>query len=136
MTFKSKVGVWYWAVLVFCWVLPAWVGWHHVSTGGPFGLPIFLVIIAALLPTWMLNTRYVFEEDHLLVVCGPFRSRIAYASIVSVKETNNPLSGAALSLDRLEIRGSRGLAALVSPEEKERFVEELKARSGIGEGDA
>ena len=126
MVFRSKVGLFYWSVLAFCWGLPLLLG---TMTG--VTTMAFMLLVTAGLPTWMLNTRYEFREHELRVICGPFRSKVSYSDIKRVEETGSVLSGAALSMDRLAIYGPRGVVALVSPNNKEAFVQMIRERSTL-----
>ena len=67
-------------------------------------------------------------EHDLLVRSGPFRWRVPLGQIHSVTPTRNPLSSPALSLDRLRIEYGDGKWILISPRERERFLEALEAR--------
>ncbi|AFV11405.1 hypothetical membrane protein DUF1200 [Thermacetogenium phaeum DSM 12270] len=92
--------------------------------------------LAILIPTiifvgWIwFGTGYTITETELLVKCGPFRERIPFGRIQSVRRTRSPLSGAALSLNRLEIRHGHGFTGLtlISPADAAAFLEELKKR--------
>jgi membrane protein YdbS with pleckstrin-like domain len=90
---------------------------------------IFFIIFAFLIgfAAWIwFGTYYVFDEESLTIRCGPIKENIPYSRIISVKETRNPLSSAALSIDRIEIR--YGSVVLVSPLQKEEFLAELRKR--------
>lgn len=90
---------------------------------------IFFVIYALLigLVAWIwFGTYYVFEEESLVIRCGPIKDFVPYKKIISVKKTRNPLSSAALSIDRIEIR--YGKVVLISPLQKEEFLAELRKR--------
>lgn len=71
--------------------------------------------------TWIyFGTYYELFEDYLLCKSGPFREKIGYENIKSVKPTQNMLSSMALSSKRIEIRqhGKNFImrTALISPE--------------------
>jgi hypothetical protein len=78
---------------------------------------------------WLLrSTRYLVEDTRLLVRSGPFSWRIPYDRIEAVVPSTSPLSAPALSLDRLEIRGTGSRSLLVSPRDREGFLAALLAR--------
>ena len=80
-----------------------------------------------ILPIWLLlDTHYTFTADTLRVQCGPFCWRIALAEVTEVSPSRSWVSSPALSLDRLRIRYGRGRSILLSPREKQRFVEQLR----------
>ncbi len=80
---------------------------------------------------WLLaGTRYTLTDSDLRVRCGPFRWRVALAEILSVTPTRNPLSSPAPSLDRLCIEYGSGKSIMISPKDKEAFLDELELRRG------
>lgn len=94
-----------------------------------FAAMVFLFLLGAVFPWWVLrSTDYTIDRTTLAVRFGPFRWTIALSDIQRVEPTTSPLSGPALSLDRLRIEYGRGRAMLVSPEDRERFVADLAAR--------
>ena len=87
-----------------------------------------LLIAVLLLPAWLLlGTRYSLTDDALKVRAGPFRWTVPLAEISSVRPSRSILSAPALSLDRIQIDyGARRI--LISPRERQRFVDELRQR--------
>ena len=61
----------------------------------------------------------------LRVVSGPFRWRVPIADIQSVTPTRSLWSAPALSLDRLRINYGNGRCILVSPADKQGFMEAI-----------
>jgi hypothetical protein len=79
------------------------------------------------LPLWLLfSTGYTLEPTVLRVRSGPFSWKVPLADIRSVRPTRNPLSGPALSLDRLKIEHAGGWL-MISPADKEGFLRELES---------
>jgi Bacterial PH domain len=98
-------------------------GAHHVQ------LPLLVGGGAFALSFWVLaDTRYILDDGQLLIRSGPFRWRISIAEITSVTPTRDPMSGPALSLDRLRISYGGGRAIMISPSEKEAFLRALDSR--------
>lgn len=96
---------------------------------------ILVFLLGAALPWWVLrSTDYTIASDALTVRFGPFRWKIALADIQRVEPTTSPLSGPALSLDRLRIEYGKGRVMLVSPEDTERFLADLRARGARADG--
>lgn len=90
-----------------------------------------LPIIAFLL--WMyFYSWYELRDEYLYCVCGPFREKIVYDKIESLRLTTNLLSSMALSSKRIEIRqhgkGYITGTTMISPKDRETFLEELKKR--------
>lgn len=129
--YASKIDTWLLLVLAFavvsCLVVPLLAlrsqGAVAIATAAP------TILIGAGLPLWLfLSTRYILTDVALLVQCGPFKWQVPLAEISSVTATRNPLSSPALSLDRLRIDYSRGKSIMISPREKERFLQDLEQR--------
>ena len=87
-----------------------------------YGVAVFIALIGAGLPIALLvSTKYVVAAEQLNINSGPFSWSVPIATITSVKETRNPLSGPALSLDRLEISYGKGQTIIISPANKAEF---------------
>lgn len=120
-TFKSKVGWWYYAALaylVICLILAIWQ---------KNGIAIVVMFIANMtLIQLMLKTEYVVADGVLYIKCWimPVK-KISVTKIKTIKETRNPLSSYALSLDRLKIEYEKTFT-VISPDNKQDFVNELR----------
>ena len=96
-------------------------------------LPLLLAAGAVSMSFWVLaDTRYILDEHELLVRSGPFRWRIRIAEITSVTPTRDPMSGPALSFDRLKDSYGRGRAILISPADQNAFLRALESRRRSG----
>ncbi|MFE8699667.1 PH domain-containing protein [Cytobacillus sp. FJAT-54145] len=94
---------------------------------------LFILLITVCLILWVaFDIKYVFEEHHLFIKGGPFRSRIKYEDITRVTPTNNILVGYRIlsSKDALEILYKTGIlgSIIISPKNKEEFILELARR--------
>jgi hypothetical protein len=89
-----------------------------------FGLAAFLVLLTLLVG---LPCRYTLADDHLLIQSGVVRQRIPYADITDVAPSRSLWKAPAMSLRRVKV-SYRGGFQLVSPRERERFIDELRAR--------
>ena len=96
-------------------------------------LELGMIIISALTLLFILPLffmKYVFYSTHLLVSCGVYgKERIEYSAIRHFKETKNPISSAALSLDRLQIdyiKNGYHQTVLISPVRKKEFMKRLE----------
>jgi len=131
MTFRSKVDWWLGAVLLIAAALSGMAVAIVAVVESPLAAlavsPILLLSVG--LPVWLLRaTRYTFDAENLHVRCGPFTWRIPLREVRSVTPTRNPLSSPALSLDRLRIDFGRMKSIMISPEDKEGFLRELRKR--------
>ena len=72
----------------------------------------------------VLNTRYVIDQDTLLITCLFLKWRIPLSSIQKVTQTDFSIASPALSLDRLRIdylKDGQAKFILLSPRNKEAF---------------
>ncbi|TKB50674.1 hypothetical protein FCL40_05880 [Ferrimonas sediminicola] len=120
--FRSKVDSWLLLVLLAAMAACLYAAYESARAGGSW--PVVLTLLAGVgLPAWLLaSTRYLVSGNALKVTSGPFSWHIDIDSITSVRETHNPLSSPALSLDRLEIHYGRGQSLMISPKEKRQFL--------------
>jgi hypothetical protein len=85
--------------------------------------------LTLLLPLWLLlDTNYTVTAEQLLVRSGPLRWRIALGDVREVSPSRSWVSSPALSLDRLRIGYGKGRNILISPREKQRFIDALRER--------
>ncbi len=123
-TYKSKIGLELLlpVVLVLGTVLllslaeePAWAGVAIL-------MPVILFVMHL-----FLTTCYTIEGDQLLIKSGfLFRKTVPIPSIRKIRETNNPLSAPATSLDRLEIVFGKYESVLISPKQKLEFIQHIQ----------
>ncbi len=86
-----------------------------------------VVALTLALPLWLLlDTNYTVTADTLQIRSGPFRWRIALSDVREVSPSRSWVSSPALSLDRVRIRYGAGRSILVSPREKQRFIDSLR----------
>ena len=92
---------------------------------------LLLYLFSAGLILWSsIDIKYVFYPNFLLVKGGLFRSRIPYAEISRVTETNEILIGYRLlsSKDALEVHYRTGWlgSVKISPKDKKGFIDQLQ----------
>ncbi|RYM00480.1 hypothetical protein EWH99_12290 [Sporolactobacillus sp. THM7-7] len=79
-----------------------------------FGLTVIL--------SWF-TTRYVLEDNQLIVYAFLWRKRVSFDQIESITQTNTLLSGPALSIKhRLIILHKKGTYTVISPVNQEKFT--------------
>ncbi|MBU8919790.1 PH domain-containing protein [Neobacillus sp. 114] len=87
---------------------------------------LLVPILLSIFILWLwLTTYYVIDDKNLIVRYGPFKKIIPFYSIKSVKKTMNPLSSPALSLKRLEITYGQYDTVLISPKDRDEFMDVL-----------
>lgn len=131
MKHYSKVDSWLVIVIVATTLISIYSIWSIPSNEQWIGYIVFLPTVVILL-SFLLNTYYVFEEEHLLCMVGFFPLKIRYENIKSIKKVKNLLSSVALSSDRIEIKEKNKNyfigTTYISPKDKDEFYEELKMR--------
>ncbi|MGZ8852904.1 MAG: PH domain-containing protein [Thermoanaerobaculia bacterium] len=105
------------------------IGWdaRHRGMAGPIaGVLILIVFEAFFFEPLLRSTYYIIDGDTLIIRSSFLKWRVPIAKILSVTPTRSPVSSPALSLDRLAILYD-GKRILVSPQDKRRFIEALRA---------
>lgn len=128
-TFKSRVDAWLLAILLIS-VITSFSVTAVIASAASASLLIAvpIVLLGGVFPLWLLlQTDYALVGAILIIRSGPFRWKIPVADIRSIVPTRNPLSSPALSLDRLQIDYGPGRTILVSPRDKDGFMEALQA---------
>ncbi|MCL2018551.1 MAG: PH domain-containing protein [Oscillospiraceae bacterium] len=138
MKFKSKVDWWIHIafagmVLVTAWILVEFI----LSPGAVLGISAAVCgIPTALILPWWVNMYYNLDENELVIHLGGFGKgkKIPYSDITSIKETREPYSSEALSIDRIEIKFKAGKTrsytdvVYISPKEKQEFLRLLEEK--------
>lgn len=128
-TFKSKVDAWLVIVLaVSTIVLIAGLAATLYSRPDPLAVVVMLaatLLFLLLVGSILLRTYYRVDAGMLTIVSGPLRRSVAIDQITSVERTRNPLSSPALSLDRLRIRYGDNKSVMISPADRDKFLNAL-----------
>jgi hypothetical protein len=127
--FRSKVDLWMVLIALTGSASPLIIlifAWHQLPLGGIIAVLTVFVFNTSLILWVYGNTKYVFDNDLLLIICGPIRKKIQVKDIQNVKPTRNAISSPALSLDRLEITYNNGNQVLISPQNKAEFLAQLE----------
>lgn len=129
--FRSAIDGWLVAVLAFssAMMVLAFGLLLREPVSVARAVALFLTALGLGLPLWVvLTTGYTVADDTLTIRSGPVRLRYPVSKIASVRASRSPLSSPALSLNRLEIRFHAGQRVLVSPREREAFLEAIGQR--------
>lgn len=122
---KSKVDTWL-VLVVIGIVVAASLSFILVDEAPLIGLVIGGVVLLVL-ADMVVNTTYVIDGRTLTIRCGSLmKDRCNIMDITAVRPTRTPVSSAAMSLDRLELK-LRDRSIVISPKDKERFVDDLRA---------
>ena len=127
--FRAKTGY-----LILIPLLVLFIGFpaHQILNGAPTNAIITMAAIMIPVTAFTLNiffgTHYTInEKKELMVKCGIiYHSKIDISSIKSISKTWNPISSPAPSLDRLEIKYGKWDSVIVSPREKQAFIQALQ----------
>ncbi len=123
-TYKSKIGFSFWLPLALILLS---IEIFMLKKGVWPGALIVVFVILFIIYLYF-DTSYRIKSDGKLIIKGGFliRREIDISSIKKIKATSNPLSAPAFSLDRLEISYNKYDTILISPEDEEQFILQLK----------
>ena len=123
--FKMKSGISWW---IFGPVLGLFMVTGYLTVrDSTFMLALYIPLTAFILSI-IFNTHYTITSDgKLKVFCGIFPfPKIEISDITHFKYTNNPISSPAASLKRLALYHTGRVLVIISPENRDLFVEVLK----------
>ena len=132
VTFSSKVDGWIVATALgaggACLATAGPMAWSSASAAEAAVLGS-VVLLTLGLPVWLLlDTRYTITADEMQVRSGPFRWQIKLSEVRQISPSRSWLSSPALSLDRVRVQFGAARSVLVSPREKQQFVDCLRQR--------
>lgn len=116
-TFNSKIDWWLIILFVIVFGYPISDGLLSQQYGLSFTMFGFLALIGILFS----KIKYVIDGQILKI----WWIKVEIKSIKRIYRTRNPLSSPALSLDRIAIVYNKYDEVLISPKNKQEFVEEL-----------
>jgi len=133
LKFTSKKDWWLtaiiWTAMLFAIGSGGYALIKETPSLGDLLLTMTFTFLLPILILWLwLTTFYLVEEDNLIIKYGPFKKTIPLESIKSIKKTMNPLSSPALSLKRLDIEYGQYQNVLISPKDRDEFMEILSKR--------
>jgi hypothetical protein len=134
-TYPSKVDGWFIGLLALsgCAAVAGLIvagvqeGPLRAAQGG------FVLLGVAGFLVWLLRgTNYTLDDRNLIIRSGPLRWTMAIDDIRSIRKPNGFFRGGrsspALSMDRLEITYGPNKRMMISPENQEQFLADLKSR--------
>jgi hypothetical protein len=128
--FRSKLGK---GIVLFPSIILLGVTILLIVEKAWLGLPI-TIAVAFFLTDIFMNTHYSIKDGFLRIVAGRFYSlQIPISNIFKIKPSRDPSKAPANSMDRLSIRytvDGKLKEVLVSPENKEDFMQALKEING------
>ena len=120
--FRSKIGLGL--------ALPIGIIWGGVTVlliyQGIWWMAAFMLLLLSWITHLFLTTKYILEGDTLYIQSGfLYKKKMNISEVQKIIESNNPLSSPAASLDRLEIRKTPWDYVLISPKQKEDFIQAM-----------
>ncbi|MDO9511184.1 MAG: PH domain-containing protein [Bacteroidales bacterium] len=121
--YRSKIGL---GIILFLLTILGGTSILMVYLQAWPGLLIIILLAAFIIHTF-LTTIYEVKEKVLIIRSGFFvNEAINIESITKISETKNMMSSPANSLDRLEIRYEKNKTIMISPINKDDFLNHMK----------
>lgn len=119
--FKSKIDYWLVGTMYLMVLIPTIPALILAFSWILVFLVVILLAFASLLG---FNTKYIIDNDTLIIRCGILPiEKYSIQQIHSIQNTNSIISAPATSLDRIEIRLANRQAVVISPQDKQGFIE-------------
>ncbi|PGM91095.1 PH domain-containing protein [Bacillus cereus] len=125
MEFPSKKETWLYPI--FFIVLGACFA--PIFAGREYFLLFFTIPLAILFSWSWFSTKYIVKEEIIMITSGPVKKRIFIRDIKRISNTKNPIAAYALSFDRLEIVYGSYETEIISPKNKEQFINLVKSKN-------
>ncbi|MED1038614.1 hypothetical protein S2E19_04806 [Bacillus mycoides] len=125
MEFPSKKDVWLYPI--FFVVIGACFA--PIFAGREYFLLFFTIPLAILFSWSWFSTKYIVKEEIIMITSGPVKKRIFIRDIKRISNTKNPIAACALSFDRLEIVYGSYETEIISPKNKEQFINLVKSKN-------
>jgi len=120
--YKSKIGN---ELIIPISVIMGGIIILFIVEGLWLGLVLHLLVILFILHLFS-KTYYVIEGNQIRIKAGfLLKMLISINDIREIKETRNPISSPALSLDRLEIIYNKYDRVYISPKNKSEFIQDM-----------
>jgi WD40 repeat protein len=121
-TYRSKIGI---VLMIPLAIIFTWSLISQINAKDWPGLGIIL-LSSAFFAHFLTTIYYHVNNETLIVKCSfIFKTSINIRSIKTIRESGSILAAASASLDRLEILYNENDSILISPREKEKFIEHL-----------
>ncbi|HAN65620.1 MAG TPA: hypothetical protein DCQ34_04810 [Chitinophagaceae bacterium] len=123
MRFYSKIGL---EIVLPIAIVMLFVIGMLLRSEGTWPVVLFLLLLNGFIAYLFTQTYYEINGHELKIKSGfLFNSRVDVNDIREIRETNNPLSSPAISLDRLEVRYGKNKYVLISPKDKKGFIDSI-----------
>lgn len=123
MYFPSKRDTWLGLIIWLPFLVVVIIEWMLLNQGQFDPIAVFILVPVVAFIAWIwFGTGYEVTDRELKIKSGPIRQTIPLEKITNIGSTRNPISSPALSLDRLEINYGEGSFTIISPLDKEGFI--------------
>ncbi|GAA0313243.1 PH domain-containing protein [Oceanobacillus oncorhynchi subsp. oncorhynchi] len=100
------------------WMTPAFLDKQWIK--------VIILGFTGILLLWIwFKTNYTVEEKTLKITCGPFKKKVKIDDIRSIRQTKDPFTAPALSMDKLEINYDSFKIIAISPKDKQTLIHHL-----------
>ncbi|MCU5599141.1 PH domain-containing protein [Bacillus wiedmannii] len=118
MEFPSKKDIWLYPI--FFVVIGACFA--PLFAGKEYFLLFFTIPLTILFMWSWFSTKYIVGEETITIRSGLVKKRIFIRDIKQISNTKNPIAAHALSLERLEIVYGAHKTEVISPKDKDQFI--------------
>ncbi|MBF7145240.1 PH domain-containing protein [Bacillus toyonensis] len=122
MEFPSKKDTWLYSI--FFIILGACFA--PIFAGREYFLLFFTIPLAIVFIWSWFSTKYIVGEETITIRSGLVKKCIFIRDIKQISNTKNPIAAHALSFDRLEIVYGVHKTEIISPKDKEQFINLVK----------
>ena len=128
-SYRSRVDSWVVGILAGAVMSLLAIGLRLLSSAPRVGLLLLSLatFVGVLVVALGVPCLYILHDDYLLIRSGFLQWRVPYSKITAVELSHSPFSAPAWSLHRVKITYKNKLA-LISPVNREEFVEELREK--------
>ncbi|AHA09740.1 hypothetical protein IC9_04223 [Bacillus toyonensis] len=123
--FPSKKDAWLYSI--FFIILGAC--FTPIFAGREYFLLFFTIPLAIVFIWSWFSTKYIVGEETITIRSGPVKKCIFIRDIKQISNTKNPIAAHALSCDRLEIVYGVHKTEIISPKDKEQFINLVKSKN-------
>lgn len=123
--FPSKKDAWLYPI--FFIILGACFA--PIFAGREYFLLFFTIPLAIVFIWSWFSTKYIVGEETITIRSGLVKKCIFIRDIKQISNTKNPIAAHALSFDRLEIVYGVHKTEIISPKDKEQFINLVKSKN-------
>lgn len=123
MKFKGKIAAWYWGLVIIVNGM-AFFDFDYLK-GRETELAVYILIADFVFLPPIFRNYILLTKDTLTVCFGFGKDEMKIRDIVEVRETRNPISAGAASMDRIVIKDKQK-EIICAVKKKEDFYKELK----------